>query len=60
VIHVCTPARPLIREPAAEFVGTMILVIFGLGANCQATLSANSAVASSPKGVSHLDSMRFT
>jgi aquaglyceroporin related protein len=42
--------REYIREPAAEFFGTMILVIFGCGGNCQAVLSSSSAVASSPKG----------
>ncbi len=31
----------------------MLLVIFGTGVNCQAGLSANSGVASSPKGVSN-------
>ena len=36
----------------AEFFGTMILVIFGDGANCQVVLSSIPAVASSPKGVS--------
>lgn len=44
--------RACIREPAAEFLGTMILVIFGCGGNCQAVLSSSTAVASSPKGVS--------
>jgi len=27
--------RANIREPAAEFLGTMILIIFGTGVNCQ-------------------------
>ena len=44
--------REHIRQPAAEFFGTMILVIFGCGGNCQVVLSSNPAVASSPKGVS--------
>ncbi|KAF9221599.1 major intrinsic protein superfamily membrane channel protein [Gyrodon lividus] len=42
--------REFIREPAAEFLGTMILVIFGCGGDCQVVLSSNPAVASSPKG----------
>jgi len=42
--------RSMIREPAAEFLGTMLLVLFGLGVNCQATLSTSTAVSSSPKG----------
>lgn len=44
--------REYIREPAAEFFGTMILIIFGCGGNCQVVLSSKPAVASSPKGVS--------
>ncbi|CAE7062573.1 unnamed protein product [Rhizoctonia solani] len=42
--------RHSIREPAAEFLGTMILVIFGTGVNCQVALSGNPAVSTSPKG----------
>ncbi|CAE6483263.1 unnamed protein product [Rhizoctonia solani] len=42
--------RHLIREPAAEFLGTMILIIFGTGVNCQVVLSGNTAVSASPKG----------
>ncbi|KAG9315744.1 major intrinsic protein superfamily membrane channel protein [Chiua virens] len=42
--------REYIREPAAEFLGTMILCIFGCAANCQVVLSSSTAVASSPKG----------
>ena len=42
----------LIREPAAEFFGVMILIIFGAGVDCQVVLSANTNVASTPKGVS--------
>ena len=40
----------IIREPAAEMLGTMILTLVGCGGNCQAVLSANTGVASSPKG----------
>jgi len=42
--------RVLIREPAAEMLGTMILTLFGTAGNCQAVLSANTGVAPSPKG----------
>ncbi|KAI6103079.1 aquaporin-like protein [Pisolithus croceorrhizus] len=35
--------RGYIRESAAEFLGTMILIIFGCGGNCQAVLSSNTA-----------------
>lgn len=44
--------RPYLREPAAEFLGTMILIIFGTGVDCQVVLSSNPGVASSQKGVS--------
>jgi aquaglyceroporin related protein, other eukaryote len=40
----------IIREPAAEMLGTMILTLVGCGGNCQAVLSANTGVSSSPKG----------
>ncbi|KAK0475625.1 major intrinsic protein superfamily membrane channel protein [Armillaria luteobubalina] len=36
-------------SPAAEFAGTMLLVIFGTGVNCQAGLSANSGWRPLPK-----------
>ncbi|KAF8884815.1 aquaporin-like protein [Infundibulicybe gibba] len=39
-----------LREYAGEFLGTAMIVIFGLGVNCQVTLSSVSGVASSPKG----------
>ncbi len=42
--------RELIREPAAEMLGTMILTLFGTAGNCQVVLGANTGVASSPKG----------
>ncbi|KAI0632398.1 aquaporin [Trametes polyzona] len=42
--------REYLREPAAEFFGVMILIIFGAGVDCQVVLSADSRVASSPKG----------
>jgi hypothetical protein len=42
--------REVIREPAAELLGTMMLTLLGNGANCQAILSTNPGVASSPKG----------
>jgi hypothetical protein len=40
----------VIREPAAEMLGTMMLTLVGTAANCQVVLSSNSGVASSPKG----------
>ena len=43
--------RELLSGPIGEFVGTMILVIFGAGVNCQATLSSNPLGSASPKGV---------
>ncbi|KZV70263.1 aquaporin [Peniophora sp. CONT] len=42
--------RGFIREPAAEALGCMILIIFGNGVDCQVVLSGNTGVASSPKG----------
>ncbi|KIK55578.1 hypothetical protein GYMLUDRAFT_248614 [Collybiopsis luxurians FD-317 M1] len=42
--------RKYIREPAAEFAGVMLLVIFGCGVNCQVNLSSNTGVSASPKG----------
>ncbi|KAI9512387.1 aquaporin [Russula earlei] len=39
-----------IREPAAEMLGTMILTLVGTGGNCQAVLSSNTGVSSTPKG----------
>jgi len=40
----------MIREPAAEMLGTMILTLVGTAGNCQVVLSSNSGVASSQKG----------
>ncbi|KAG8738517.1 hypothetical protein FRC10_006763 [Ceratobasidium sp. 414] len=42
--------RHNLREPFAEFLGTVVLVMFGCGAACQVTLSHSTAVAASPKG----------
>ncbi|KAF5339642.1 hypothetical protein D9758_015589 [Tetrapyrgos nigripes] len=42
--------RQALRPYAAEFAGVMILIIFGDGVVCQVVLSANSGVASTPKG----------
>ncbi|EKM51661.1 uncharacterized protein PHACADRAFT_261926 [Phanerochaete carnosa HHB-10118-sp] len=42
--------RELVSEPAGEFLGTMILVIFGAGVNCQASLSTSTLVSATPKG----------
>lgn len=46
--------RQIVREPAAEFLGVMILIIFGNGVDCQVVLSGNPGVASSSKGVCSL------
>ena len=40
------------REPMAEFAGVAVFVLIGTGADCQVVLSTNTAIASSPKGVS--------
>lgn len=50
----------MIREPAAEFLGVMILIIFGTGVVCQVTLSGNTDVAPSQKGVSAVESLQFS
>ncbi|KAI5980731.1 major intrinsic protein superfamily membrane channel protein [Pisolithus albus] len=42
--------RGYIGNPAAEFLGTMILVIFGCGGNCQVGLSSSTAVSATPMG----------
>ena len=42
--------REVIREPAAEMLGTMVLTLLGCAGNCQVVLSANAGVAPSPKG----------
>ncbi|KAJ7255240.1 aquaporin-like protein [Mycena rebaudengoi] len=40
----------MLREPFAEFVGVVLLILFGSGVNCQVLLSSVTGVASSPKG----------
>ncbi|KAJ3572958.1 hypothetical protein NP233_g2747 [Leucocoprinus birnbaumii] len=42
--------RPIIREATAEFLAVMIVVIFGIGVDCQVMLSMNTGVASFPQG----------
>ncbi|KAG6848277.1 hypothetical protein H0H93_001620 [Arthromyces matolae] len=42
--------KQMLREPAAEFAGTMLLTIFGLGVNCQSVLSSSTSVSAAPKG----------
>jgi aquaglyceroporin related protein len=42
--------REYIREPFAEFLGVMILVIFGTGVDCQVVLGGNTKVNPSEKG----------
>ncbi|KAI0357465.1 aquaporin [Trametes cingulata] len=39
-----------LREYAAEFIGVMILIIFGAGVDCQVVLGGNTKVASAAKG----------
>jgi len=39
-----------LRDFASEFLGTMMIIIFGAGVDCQVVLSANAGVASSQKG----------
>jgi aquaglyceroporin related protein len=42
--------RHSMREPVAEFLGTMILIIFGTGVDCQVVLSSKPEVAASQQG----------
>ncbi|KAI9429541.1 aquaporin [Lactarius psammicola] len=42
--------RDTIREPAAEMLGTMVLMMFGNGAICQVVLGGSTKVVSAPKG----------
>ncbi|KZT27359.1 aquaporin [Neolentinus lepideus HHB14362 ss-1] len=42
--------RNFIREPVAEFLGTMLLCIFGNGVNCQVVLSTNRDISPMSKG----------
>lgn len=39
-----------IREPVAEMLGTMILILVGTGVNCQFALSADADLSPSAKG----------
>jgi aquaglyceroporin related protein len=48
--HVDAYPREAIREPAAEMLGTMILILVGTGVNCQFALSADVNISPSPKG----------
>lgn len=41
----------IIREAAAEFLGVMIMIIFGNGVVCQISLSADTKISPSAKGV---------
>ncbi|KAJ3931726.1 MAG: aquaporin [Lentinula lateritia] len=42
--------RNFVQPYVAECAGTMLLVIFGIGANCQVSLSNNQNVSAAPKG----------
>ena len=46
------------REPMAEFAGVAVFLVIGTGVNCQVVLSTDTAIASSPKGVSRASSER--
>jgi aquaglyceroporin related protein, other eukaryote len=43
-------SREKLREPAAEMLGTMVLILFGNGVNCQVVLGSNTNVSATPKG----------
>ena len=49
----------MIREPAAEFFGVMILIIFGNGVDCQVVLSSSTGVASFQHGVRHAQAVEY-
>jgi aquaglyceroporin related protein len=42
--------REIMREAMAEFAGVTVFVMIGAGADCQAVLSTNTDISSSPKG----------
>jgi len=42
--------RNYIREPAAEMLGTMVLIMFGCAGICQVVLGGSTKVVSAPKG----------
>ncbi|KAF8062202.1 major intrinsic protein superfamily membrane channel protein [Lyophyllum atratum] len=42
--------KQMLREPMAEFAGVMILIIFGVGVDCQVVLSTSPGVAAGHKG----------
>ncbi|KAJ7596779.1 putative aquaporin 4 [Mycena floridula] len=42
--------RQMLREPAAEFTGVMLLILFGAGVDCQVVLSSIPTVASFQRG----------
>lgn len=52
--------REKIREPAAEFLGVAIVVIFGAGAGCQVILSTVPGVSAFQRGVSSSITDRHT
>ncbi|KAG9017056.1 hypothetical protein FRB90_001951 [Tulasnella sp. 427] len=45
-----TTLRTTLQEPAAEFIGTLVLVLLGTAVDCQVVLSASTNVATSQKG----------
>ncbi|KAF9557543.1 putative aquaporin 4 [Agrocybe pediades] len=42
--------REYIREPFAEFLGVMVLIMFGNGVDCQVVLGGNTAVSAAERG----------
>ena len=46
------------REPMAEFAGVAVFLMIGTGVDCQVMLSTDSAIASSPRGVSRVSRER--
>jgi glycerol uptake facilitator-like aquaporin len=45
----------MLREPFAEFAGVMILIIFGVGVDCQVVLTGDPTVSSGAKGVRSIE-----
>ncbi|KIK73922.1 hypothetical protein PAXRUDRAFT_94259, partial [Paxillus rubicundulus Ve08.2h10] len=42
--------RHSLREPFAEFLGTLVFVVFGTGGNCEVFLSQDPNVTAIPRG----------
>jgi hypothetical protein len=50
-VYACSACSHYFSEAAAEFMGVMVLIIFGNGAICQVVLSGNTSVTTLPHGV---------